>query len=736
MTTYTDVFGGDTIPPSQSGYVAIALTADTTFFWPEVASGADLMADIMEVTPDAAWSMTFPAANVVSTGRDVLVRNLGSDTITLKDSAGGTIGTVAAGVSKYLYITDNSTAAGSWTVFTFGTGTSAADAATLAGYGLVATGSTLSQQHSVVSSAVTRAVLASDRATVIMFTNSGTVDCDLPTVASVGNGFFVSVSNQGTGTVTIDGSGSETIDGETTKDLAPGESCTVVTNGVLWASIGYGRSTQFQFTKLVLDISTGSPFTLTSVQAQNKLIQTIGTITADVTINVPAVVAVYYIQCSHTGAFNTTFKTAAGAGVALDAGDRSILYCDGVDVVSAQTASAPAANLSGGAAGAVVYQSAVGVTSFASVGTSGQVFVSGGTGAPGWSDLGLITHAYSAKNPPVDADEFPLADSAAAQGPKKLTWANLKATLKTYFDGLYAALAGSASQVFSVAAATSAAHAVSAAGIQVQLVTAFTTGGTSTAYTLTPTPASIANATGQRFRVTFNAASGATPTLAVSGQTAKNLKYYDSAAAKQAITSTQVPINWISDVEYDGTDWVVLNPSGGSFNSSAVTGIGNGRATDITISSAGEVTMPLQPAFMAYNSATDADVTGDGTIYTIICDTEVFDQNADYNAGTGVFTAPVTGRYRFSASVVLQQLGAAHSTQDFGFVTSNRTYTCYYDVIGTNPFGTRGVSFSVLADMDSGDTANIYVNIAGSTKTVDVFGGASPYTQFCGELVA
>jgi hypothetical protein len=95
--------------------------------------------------------------------------------------------------------------------------------------------------------------------------------------------------------------------------------------------------------------------------------------------------------------------------------------------------------------------------------------------------------------------------------------------------------------------------------LQGQTYTAFTTAGSSTTYTLTPTPASTANATGQRFRVTFNAASGATPTLAVSGQTAKNLKYYDSAGAKQAITSTQVPINWISDVEYDGTDWVVLN---------------------------------------------------------------------------------------------------------------------------------------------------------------------------------
>lgn len=440
MTTYTSVFGSETIPPSQNGYAAIALTADTTYFWPELASGSNLMADIMEVTPTAAWTMTFPAANGVSTGRDVLVRNLGAFTITIHDAAGGTIGTVAAGVAKYLYITSNSTAAGTWTIFTFGTGTSAADAATLAGYGLVATGSTLSQQALTISSAVTTTVTTSQRAETLIFTNSGVVTCNMPTSASAGNGFFINISNQGTGTVTIDPSGVETIDGATTKDLAPGESLTAVCSGTAWASIGYGRSTQFQFTKLVLDISAGTPFTLTSVQAANKLIQTIGTITAGVTINVPAVVAVYYVECSHTGAFTTTIKTAAGTGVALASGDRSILYCDGVDVVAAQTASAPAANLSGGVAGSLVYQSAVGVTGFSAAGTTGNVAISGGTGSPTWSDLGLITTGYSAKSPLVDADQLPIADSAAANAGKKVLWSVVKSTLKTYFDGLYALL--------------------------------------------------------------------------------------------------------------------------------------------------------------------------------------------------------------------------------------------------------------------------------------------------------
>jgi hypothetical protein len=46
-------------------------------------------------------------------------------------------------------------------------------------------------------------------------------------------------------------------------------------------------------------------------------------------------------------------------------------------------------------------------------------------------------HGVVAKTTPVDADEVGLIDTAAANVLKKLTWTNIKATLKTYFDTLY-----------------------------------------------------------------------------------------------------------------------------------------------------------------------------------------------------------------------------------------------------------------------------------------------------------
>lgn len=53
-----------------------------------------------------------------------------------------------------------------------------------------------------------------------------------------------------------------------------------------------------------------------------------------------------------------------------------------------------------------------------------------------------VISAFSAKNPPVDADSFVITDSAASNVPKRVTGTNVKAWLKAYLDTLYGLLAG------------------------------------------------------------------------------------------------------------------------------------------------------------------------------------------------------------------------------------------------------------------------------------------------------
>lgn len=69
--------------------------------------------------------------------------------------------------------------------------------------------------------------------------------------------------------------------------------------------------------------------------------------------------------------------------------------------------------------------------------TDSVTSVDGSTGA---ISLATILAAKSGKTTPVDADSLTLTDSAASNALKKLTWANVKATLKTYFDTLYAGI--------------------------------------------------------------------------------------------------------------------------------------------------------------------------------------------------------------------------------------------------------------------------------------------------------
>lgn len=174
------------------------------------------------------------------------------------------------------------------------------------------------------------------------------------------------------------------------------------------------------------------------------------------------------------------------------------------------------------------------------------------------------------------------------------------------------------------------------------------------------------------------------------------------------------------------TYWVtgVDNSDSDKFKISASAYLGT---TDVIVATTdGEVTKPLQPAFLAINSSTDSGVLGTATLEF---DTEVFDQNADYNNSTDTFTAPITGRYLLSGVVRYSSM-TQYANSLFKLRTSNRDY--YWDV---HQYATQGtMNISVVADMDAADTAYVEVTTAGSptSGTVNITSGS----EFSGCLLA
>ena len=151
----------------------------------------------------------------------------------------------------------------------------------------------------------------------------------------------------------------------------------------------------------------------------------------------------------------------------------------------------------------------------------------------------------------------------------------------------------------------------------------------------------------------------------------------------------------------------------------------------------GHVTKPLQSSFCARVGATVTNVTGDGTQYTIAFGAEEWDSNADFNTGTYTFTAPVAGRYLFTAGIALDDVGAAHTSGEARLVVSGDTWYQNLHDMGNvfNPNGNLYLNVVAIVNMAASDTATLGIQVSNGTKIVDVLGATYPYTWFSGELL-
>lgn len=349
--SFVSPFTGDVIQPTDVSYRGFTIAANTTLDWPINGNATDnYAARIMNVTASAgSLTLRMPPANQVSVGEDSLVRNVGANTFTLADNDGNTIISIAAGESKYVYVTSNSTTAGTWGNIAFGVGSSSADAASLAGYGLKAVTTTLNSAINVNTFSTDYTAVAADRASTYVWT-SGSGTLTLTSAVTLGDDWFVLVRNGGTGTLTIDAPGAELINGVSAIILQPADSCIVCCSGTAFYTVGLGQSSQFNFSQLTKALSSGT-VVLTASEASNVIQKYTGTLTENVTVQLPQTVQVYYItnQTDDGGLdYSITFTTGVGGAftATVPSGNQVILLCDSVNLYNASTIAAGASVIS------------------------------------------------------------------------------------------------------------------------------------------------------------------------------------------------------------------------------------------------------------------------------------------------------------------------------------------------------------------------------------------------------
>lgn len=108
-------------------YSKIILNSDIKLSWAYPFTGGTIINDFNDIQPtESGYTLALPPANVVSTGTNFVINNVGIEDFVLLDNDGTPlpISSIAGGEIRQLYLTENLTSAGAWQVIPFGEGTS------------------------------------------------------------------------------------------------------------------------------------------------------------------------------------------------------------------------------------------------------------------------------------------------------------------------------------------------------------------------------------------------------------------------------------------------------------------------------------------------------------------------------------------------------------------------------------------------------------------------------------
>ena len=340
--SFTNVFTGSTIYPTEVALTKLDLTANVVLYWPvEAPLGVPLASEIVEITSStsANWTIAVPDAMLVSVGQTILFNNRTGVNISVVNFSGTSIVSVTAGTQWQVYLADNTTQGGTWRQYQFGAATSTANAAALAGHGLRANGTEL-ETAVVVTYVVTNLVLtADDHAKFFNWEAAGSGTITLPDPATLDAAWYVYVRNTGNGTLTVDTTGVALINESNSLVFTPGDSALIANNGVNYYTIGFGQNAIFAFDYTEINVGGATDYTLTGNELNRIAYQFTGVLLANITVIVPATVQQYWVYNNTTGSFTLSIATAASVTpLIMTQTLRSIAYCDGTEVVPAVTA--------------------------------------------------------------------------------------------------------------------------------------------------------------------------------------------------------------------------------------------------------------------------------------------------------------------------------------------------------------------------------------------------------------
>ncbi len=340
--SFTDVFGGDLIFPSQLSYLSITTAVDVTLQWPteQQITDGNVVADVMDVdTTVPSLNIDMPSASITSTGNKATFNNRGSNSFTVRDNTGGTIQQVLSGEQWVVVLTDNTTVAGLWSTFQLGgNAATAASASALAGAGLKAIGPLLNQKiDSDVKNSTPITVVTGDRAKCLIYT-AGAGVANLPSAGGVGNDWFFMLRNSGSGTLTIMPAAG-TIDGSANIALDVNSSAIIFTDGTDWFTVGLTASSTIAFDFISLPIPGSGDFVLSGANLNRIAYRFTGALTGNRKVVVPDTTQQYWCDNQTTGAFVLTIGTNAQVSPpTLDAAQTAILYSNSIEVLDAVNA--------------------------------------------------------------------------------------------------------------------------------------------------------------------------------------------------------------------------------------------------------------------------------------------------------------------------------------------------------------------------------------------------------------